>query len=66
MIINNVFLREIRKEKGLTQNQLANLLGLDNTSISKYESGIHSPSLRVLVLYANIFGIQIENFLTRS
>ncbi|ANS52491.1 TPA: helix-turn-helix transcriptional regulator [Bacillus cereus] len=66
MIINNVFLREIRKEKGLTQNQLANLLGLDKTSISKYESGIHSPSLRVLVLYANIFGTQIENFLTRS
>ncbi|MCQ6288582.1 MULTISPECIES: helix-turn-helix domain-containing protein [Bacillus cereus group] len=66
MIINNVFLREIRKEKGLTQNQLANILGLDKTSISKYESGIHSPSLRVLVLYANIFGTQIENFLTRS
>ncbi|EEM44692.1 helix-turn-helix transcriptional regulator [Bacillus cereus] len=66
MIINNVFLREIRKEKGLTQNQLANLLDLDKTSISKYESGIHSPSLRVLVLYANIFGTQIENFLTRS
>ncbi|MBJ8024914.1 helix-turn-helix domain-containing protein [Bacillus cereus] len=66
MIINNVFLREIRKEKGLTQNQLANLLGLDKTSISKYESGIHSPSLRVLVLYANIFGTQIENFLKRS
>lgn len=66
MIINNVFLREIRKEKGLTQNQLANLLGLDKTSISKYESGIHSPSLRVLVLYANIFGTQIKNFLKRS
>lgn len=66
MIINNEFLREIRKEKGLTQTQVANLLNLDKTSISKYESGIHCPSLRVLVLYSETFNINIEKFLRQS
>ncbi|PGA92164.1 helix-turn-helix domain-containing protein [Bacillus toyonensis] len=66
MIINNEFLREIRKEKGLTQAQVANLINLDKTSISKYESGVHCPSLRVLVLYSEAFDISIEKFIRQS
>jgi len=66
MIINNEFLREIRKEKGLTQTQVANLLNIDKTSISKYEAGVHCPSLRVLVLYSRAFDISVEKFLEKS
>lgn len=46
-------LQEIRKLKGLTQQDLAKLSGITQQSISKYERGIRSPeseSLKKLAL----------------
>ncbi|MBR1680455.1 helix-turn-helix transcriptional regulator [bacterium] len=36
-------LKEIRKRNGLTQEQLAELLGMDTTNITKLEAGEHLP-----------------------
>lgn len=42
-------LRKLRKERKLTQKELANLIGVKNSVISFYEVGDRTPSLEVLV-----------------
>ena len=44
-------IRELRKKKGLTQQQLADLIGISNVSLSNYERGTQMPDL---VTLANI------------
>lgn len=38
-------IRELRKKKGLTQQELANMINLTKVSISCYESGTRTPNL---------------------
>lgn len=45
-------LRELRKELGLTQEQLAEESGLHSTYIGQLERGQKSPSLRTIVILA--------------
>lgn len=42
-------LRELRSERGLSQNRLAELAGLDRTYISLLERGVRQPSLETLL-----------------
>ena len=42
-------LRKLRKERKLTQKELASLIGVKNSVISFYEVGDRTPSLEVLV-----------------
>lgn len=39
-------LKEIRKERGMTQQQLADSCGMKNTRIANYEAGIREPRLQ--------------------
>ena len=39
------FILQLRKEKGWTQEQLANSVGVKRATISKYESGAISPTI---------------------
>ena len=50
MIFMGEKIRELRTEKKMTQEQLANRLGLVKGSISAYEQGTKYPSLEVLVM----------------
>ena len=43
-----VNLKEIRKKKGLTQKELANLLGIKQQQYARYESGVTKLSVDVL------------------
>lgn len=58
-------LSDLRKEKGLTQEQLAERSGLDFTYISGIERGASWPSPKNLVLLANGFGVSIFSILAR-
>lgn len=43
-------LKEIRKEKNLTQNELAELVGVSRNTISSIETGQFSPSARLALI----------------
>ena len=43
------FLQELRKEKGLTQEQLAEQLGVARRTVSRWETGANMPDLDILV-----------------
>jgi len=58
---NNI--ANIRKQKGLTQMELAELVGVNRFHISKIERGKRSPSVKLLVKIANVLGVPIDDLL---
>ncbi len=56
-------LKTARKECGMTQQQVAELLGIDRSTYAYYELGVSNPSLENLVALSSMFGTDIEWFL---
>jgi transcriptional regulator with XRE-family HTH domain len=59
-------LRFLRTNKGLTQIQLAELTGLDQSHISKLETGATKPSYDTLTRLAAALGITVADLLDES
>ena len=59
-------LREIRKEKGLTQDALAQLLGTSKQVLSRYETGQRSPKISQVQEYAKKLGVSAEYLMEES
>lgn len=57
------FISSVRKEKGLTQKQLANKIGVTDKAISKWETGKGLPELSCLKLLCDVLDISIIEFL---
>ena len=60
----NEKLQKLRKQKGLTQEELAQALFVSRTAISKWESGRGIPNIESLKATANFFGITIDELLS--
>lgn len=50
----------LRKEKGITQQQIAELTGMQRTNIVRIESGRYSPTIEVLVKLAAALDMDLE------
>ena len=57
-------LQELRKSKGMTQEELAEALYVSRTAISKWESGRGYPSIDSLKEIARYFAVSIDDLLT--
>ena len=57
-------LRELRQQKNMTQQQLAEKLGLSGKTVSKWECGQGCPDLSVLPGLAAILGVSMEDLLS--
>ena len=55
-------IKELRRNKGYTQEQLSELVGIETSSLSGIESGRFFPSLHVLDKMANVLRIQLADF----
>lgn len=60
----NEKLQELRKQKGLTQEELAKILFVSRTAISKWESGRGYPNIDSLKAIAEFFNITIDELLS--
>ncbi|MBQ8163446.1 MAG: helix-turn-helix transcriptional regulator [Clostridia bacterium] len=54
------FLCSLRAEKGLSQSQLGEMLGVTNKAVSKWENGVAKPNTNLLPKIAEIFDITVE------
>ena len=54
------FLARLRKEKGLTQKELAERTGINQADISKLENGTRNPSLKLLKRLADGMGMDLK------
>ena len=50
-----------RKERGMTQQQLAAALGVSRQTIISLENGKYNPSILLALAIARLFGTQIED-----
>ncbi|MFK5235865.1 helix-turn-helix domain-containing protein, partial [Lactococcus lactis] len=55
-------IKEFRKNKKLTQQDLADLVGVKNSAISNYEQGTRIPKRDFLFRVANALGVSIDEF----
>lgn len=53
----------LRKQKGLTQEELAKALGVTNQAVSKWESAQCCPDIQLLPALAKIFDVSIDNLI---
>ena len=60
----NEKLQELRKQKGLTQEELAEVLYVSRTAISKWESGRGYPNIDSLKAIAKFFCVSIDDLLS--
>ena len=54
-----IFLKELRKEKGLTQEQLAEVLNVSSRTVSRWETGSNMPDISMLVEIADFYDVSI-------
>ena len=57
---------ELRKEKGMTQEALANQLGVSNQAVSKWEANQSCPDIQLLPVLADFFEISLDNLFGRE
>jgi transcriptional regulator with XRE-family HTH domain len=59
--MNGLF--KLRKQKGLSQMDLALAIGVDNNSISRYERGIVKPTIEMAQKFAAFFNVSVDELL---
>ena len=56
-------LKSLRKDAGLTQKELADKVGVTNSTISFYEQEERSPSVDMIIRLAEIFNVSVDYLL---
>ena len=58
------FLQELRKEKGLTQEQLAEHVGVARRTVSRWETGSNMPDLDILIELSDFYDVDLRELLS--
>ncbi|WJE54293.1 helix-turn-helix transcriptional regulator [Bacillus cereus] len=59
-------IRSLRKEQKLKQDELGKEIGVNGASVSKFETGLKSPSRETLQRIADYFNVTVDYLLGRS
>ena len=57
------FICQLRSDKGLSQSQLGEMMGVSNKAVSKWEMGVSKPRPAMLVVLASFFGVTVEELI---
>ena len=58
-------IREIRKQKGMTQEHLSNVSDIEKANLSRIESGSTNPTVLTLHKICNAFGVSVTDLFNR-
>lgn len=59
-----VFLADLRKEKGWTQEQVGQQLGVTNKTVSRWENGNYMPPVEMLLELSKLYDVSINEILS--
>ena len=57
------FLKELRKEKGITQEEFAEKLDVSGRTVSRWETGVNMPDISLLVEISEFFDVSIPEII---
>lgn len=61
-----LMLKSLRRERKITQKNLAEIFHISQTSVSKYETGEAVPDLELILKMADFFGVSLDEFVNRK
>lgn len=56
-------LKHLRRKHDVSQSELAKLIGVDRTTIIRYEKNVYEPSLHTIALYSKLFKVSTDYIL---
>jgi transcriptional regulator with XRE-family HTH domain len=59
-------IRELREARGLSTQQLADILGVSQRQVQLYEKGESVPKIEGLIILADLFGVSTDYLLGRE
>lgn len=57
------FLKELRKEKNITQEELADKMGVSRRTVSRWETGSNMPDMDILIDISDFYGVDLREIL---
>ena len=66
MLTENNRFSKTRKAKGYTQSQIAEMLGIKNSAVSKWECGRTLPDSEILAFLGDLYGVSVDYLLVRT
>ena len=58
------FLAQLRREQGLTQEELGEQVGVTNKTVSRWETGSYMPPVEALLALSQLYGVSINELLS--
>ena len=59
-------IKKLRKDKGISQLQLAIAIHVSQNTISRYETGEREPGIKELILLADYFNVSVDYLIGRT
>lgn len=59
-------LKQLRKEHGYSQQKLADILGITQQAVYKYENLTVEPDIQMLIMIADLFGVSVDYLIGHS
>ena len=68
MVIKMLYkrIKELRKEKGITQVNVSTNIGVEESYYGKYERGVHDIPLSVLIRIADFYNVSVDYIKERT
>ena len=57
------FIAKLRKEQGLTQEQLGEKIGVTNKTVSRWETGVYLPPADAMLALGELFNVSVNEIL---
>lgn len=58
--------KELRKEYGMSQKELAELIKVDRSTVAGWETKGRMPDVMLLINVANVFGVSLDSLVGRN
>ena len=64
LIQTGKFIAKLRKEQGLTQEQLGEKIGVTNKTVSRWETGVYLPPADAMIALGELFNVSVNEILS--
>ena len=58
--VREMNIKQLREQRGMTQEELANRLGVKSPAVSKWERGMAYPSMNTVIKMAELFQVSMD------